>query len=170
MKFQKRKVPTSGGGQTNFLKINDGESKSGICRGDIYEFHVKWVSGKSVVVASTDPEAKTRFRLNFIVYDEGKFKALIWEFGIMIYNQLADINEEYPLEKTKIKISRSGTGTDTEYRLLPLLKEPLSDVVMKAIEAVPLNILDKALDPKKVVPSAPSWDDSPMPDESDLPF
>jgi hypothetical protein len=143
MKFTKRDMPERDDrGPGIFLKFKDGESKTGVCRGEVYEFFQVWENGKSQVVARDHADAKSRFRLNFVILEDGKFVPKIFEFGIVVYNLLAEISEEYDLEKTKVKITRRGTGTDTVYMVLPLLKEPISAKTMKEIEAVPLNILE----------------------------
>jgi len=138
MKFTKRTQP--GQGQpTNYLKLKNGESKTGVLQGEIHEFFVKWLEGKSKVVTKDTPEAKSRFKINFISHDDNKqLKAFVWEFGIIIYNKLAAISEDFDLSKTTIKIKREGTGTDTEYHIVPL--GPVSN--LDAVKAVELNILD----------------------------
>lgn len=143
MKLPKKDMPTQeSSGSSLFLRLKDGESVTGICRGEAYEFRQKWMNGKSTLVDESDPEGKLRFRLNFVTPEDGKLTAKIFEFGLVVYGQLSEINDEYPLEKTKIKITRRGTGTDTIYMILPILKEPISPKLMKDIEAVPLNILE----------------------------
>lgn len=144
MKFQKRvlKRLSDGGGSNLFLKIGDGESNKGVCRGEVYEFYQKWEGGRSQVVTADDPSGKSRFRVNLIVEEDGVLVAKIWEFGLPVYNQLSDINEEYDVDKTKIKISRRGSGKGTEWAVLPLLKEPLSERQLKDISSVKLNLLD----------------------------
>jgi hypothetical protein len=153
MKFTKRDIPTgSGTGSNLFLKLKDGESKTGVCRGEIYEFTIKWEGGKSSVCSPDDEGAKTRFRLNFVVHEDGKFVPKIWEYGLIVYNLLSEIAEEYDLEKTKLKITRRGTGTDTVYMILPLLKEPIPAKTLAEIEAVPLLLLEhkESVKPKPV--------------------
>ncbi len=153
MNFQKREIPKSDSGGGTFFKLKDGESVNGICRGEIYEFFRKWEGGKSHLVDNSDPKAQSAFRINIIVQEGHVFKAKTWEFGLTIYNQLADINDEYPLSSTKIKVTRRGTGTDTIYAILPLLKEPIPPLALKEINAVPLNMLQHK------VPAAPKMDD-----------
>lgn len=153
-----------------FLKLSDGESVNGVFRGEIYEFKIKWEANKSQVVGDTDPDGKARFRLNFVTYDqaEKKFVAKVFEFGLVVYGQLASINEEYPLENTKIKITRRGTGTSTEYIILPLIgtQHALSPPVLKQIEAVPLNMLEhKTKGAGDAVQETNAWDG--VPDETD---
>jgi len=118
MKPRKREQPASSEGK--FLKLADGESKIGVFRGDMYEFHSKWDGRRGVPVGPDDPDGKLRFRANFVVYEKGGFKPYIFEFGIMVNNILADIADVYDLDKTKIKITRQGVKTDTVYMILPV--------------------------------------------------
>jgi hypothetical protein len=142
MNIPKREIPIGNNASGDlFLKLGDGESKIGVCRGDLYEFFQVWENNRSRLVKPDEPGAKSRFRLNFVSYEDGKFVARIWEFGLMVYNQLADINEEYPLEKTKLKVTRKGKGTDTVYMILPMLKEPISAKGLKDLDGVTLNVL-----------------------------
>ena len=152
MKFTKREIPSGNGGGGNlFLKIGDGESVTGVLRGENYEFYNVWENGKSRICGPDEEGAKSRFRANFVTYEDGKFVAKIWEFPLTVYNQLAEIAEEYDLEKTKLKITRRVIKTDTIYKILPMLKEPIPAKAMKEIEAVPLNILEHK--PQNKVPS-----------------
>lgn len=164
MKFSKREI-MSGEGNILFLKFKDGESHIGVPRGEVYEFYQKWENNRSKVVDANDPDGKSRFRINFVVQEDGKFVPRILEFGLTVYNQLADIAEEYDITQTKLKITRRGTGTDTVYMVLPLLKEPIPAKVMKQIEAVPLNILEH-----KDKPAAAEVNGSGLSDHEEIPF
>lgn len=174
MKFNKNhKVPAVK--SDKFLKFEDGETKHVVLAGEIFEFYMKWVNGKSVPSNPQDPDAKVRFKVNAIVSEEGKLIPKIWEFPLTVYNQLADINSEYPLEETKLKVTRQGTGTDTVYHILPLLKEK----VPASIKSIELNVLgnSKPKNPKhdpshweEGLEEAPEWNE-PMPDGNDeIPF
>lgn len=171
MKFQKREVKSSdSGGSDKYLKFKDGESKSVILRGEIYEFKNKWVNGKGVICDANDPEGKSRFRINAVTLEGGQLTVKIWELPLTVYNQLADINSEYPLEKTKLKVTRQGTGTDTVYHILPLLseKDQITLNIQGALAKLDLHILDN-----KAKAHAPpnGWDGEPMPSADDsLPF
>lgn len=168
MKFQKRPQSESLVGN-NFLKVKDGESVNVIPRGEIYEYYVKWEGGKSHVVAR-DEGGKVRYRVNVVVKEDDKLVAKIWEFGVPVYDQLAAINEEYDVTRTKIKVTRHGEKLDTTYMLLPLLKEPISEAMLKTIGGIDLHILE----PKTSKPVSKSqmedFGDVPMPDEENLPF
>ncbi len=153
MKFKKLQVSEGG----NFLKIKDGESVIGVPAGEIFSLKIKWENGRSVTLNEPDESKHNRFKMNFIVKDGNNYSSKIWEFGVTIYNTLAEFAKEMDLTKTKIKVTRAGTGTDTLYTLIPLgLIDP------KTFAGVELNILDA-----NKVPELP-----PMPDQfpEELPF
>lgn len=104
-----------------FLNLADKEAVRGIFIGDMAEHYVKWVNGKTVESNEDDPEAKVRFKCNFVVSDGGELVVKIWDFSLTVYQMLKDINEEYPLETTKLKITRNGVKTDTTYTIMPLV-------------------------------------------------
>lgn len=156
MKFRKD-FPESGGSK-NYLKLKDKESTKGIFMGELHEFFVVWESNKSREVPEGTPESKFRFKVNFVTKEGAVYVPKIFEQGSIVYRQLSELHEEYDLEKTVIKITRNGTGTDTTYSLLPLLKEVVTKEVashLKEIELLPLE--------SKGVPSGNGQDD-------DLPF
>lgn len=115
MKFIKRERSEglSGG---HFLKLKDGESVTGVFRGEIFEFKTKWNGTKYV----DDPAGSPRFKLNFVMKEGQEYVAKVFEFPATIYDNLAAINESMALEKTLLKITRKGTGTDTIYIIIPL--------------------------------------------------
>lgn len=147
MKFTKKDIGSDSGGG-NFLKLKDGESIKGVCRGEVYEFKIIWESGKSKVVGNNDLNGKHRYRCNFVISESGKFVAKIWEFGITINNMLADLSEEYDLTETKIKISRVGTGKETQYTIMPLAKDLISSKDLTEIDQISLNVLEHKQKPQ----------------------
>lgn len=160
MKFTKRAVSNGDGGGNHFLRLKDGDKVNVVCRGEIYEFQTKWENGKSLVVTEG---GKPRFRMNAIVHEEGRFISKIWEFGVKIYNQLADIHEVYPLDKSKLRVSRIGSTKDnTTYNILPIVNEPIPPKVQKEIDAVELLMLQHQAQeptPPPVKNYAPGSDD-----------
>lgn len=164
MKFRKLELQENSG---KFLRIKSGESIKGVFRGEIYEFMIKWENNKSHVVENLDLTKNNRFKLNFVVFEEGRFIAKIWEFSQTVYNTLSSIAEEYPLEKTKVKITRQGVGTETTYHILPLLNEPLGPQALSQIEAVELAFLgtQKKPEPENRLLPASNYET-----EEDLPF
>lgn len=155
MKFTKREI-ISGEASGRFIRLKDGESKVGVFRGEVFEFFQKWENGRSQVVDAGTPEAKSRFRLNFVTKEDGELKAKVFEFGLTIYNQLADLAEDYDLEQTAVKISRRGTGTDTVYTIFPAKDQPTQSQ-WKSIDAIELIVLehkDANGKPKNYAPGA----------------
>jgi hypothetical protein len=167
MKFKEH--PNQSTGSSTFLTIKDGQSIKGIFVGDIYEFYTKWVGGKSIVSNQDDVDAKIRFRCNFVTVDEkGELVTKIWEFPYAVYENLKNINDEYPLENTKVKITRTGTGTTTNYNIMPLLgaKDILKPSVVDIIKKMPLHEL---LNKKQVQAFAPSQNQNDS-DENEMGF
>jgi hypothetical protein len=145
MKFKSpEELPQTGNGSKNFLKLKDKESVQGIFRGELHEFYVLWENGKSREVSAGTPEAKFRFRINFVSKDSAGYTAKIFEQGLSVYNQLAELHNEYELDKIVVKITRNGIGTDTTYSILPLLKAPITKDTFKYLEEMPLLPLTSA--------------------------
>ncbi len=175
MRFPKREAKDGGGhGADKFLKLKDGESVQGVFRGELYDMgRCSW-SGQGY---HPDPNGYSRYRLNFVIWDkeQKKFIAKIWEFGFTLCETLEEFNTAAPLEKTKVQITRKGTGKEnTSYIVFPI--GPVAAGGMPLIEAVELNILDTA--PKKQEVASNGWDSGPAdfgpePEDSDeipLPF
>lgn len=160
MKFTKREAPKNEGiGASNFLKVADGQSVQGVFRGEVHEFYQSWPrGGEKQIFDKPTPGASSRFRLNFVTQEDGKFVAKVWEFGLTVYNQLAEISEAYPLEVTKVKISRRGVDKNTQWMIIPL--GPVDKKALPTIEAVNLNILNGQATTQE---SAPEKEDDEIP-------
>jgi hypothetical protein len=139
LKFDKD--PKTDGGK--FIKLKDGETVMGILRGTVEDFYVLWDNKVSTRVPEGTPKAKFRFRVNLVTMDaEGNLEAKILEQGPTLYKSLKELSQDYDLEKTVIKIKRSGSGlNDTEYAIIPLPKQP-SDKTLKALESLQLLPLE----------------------------
>lgn len=168
MKFRKDLPET--GGSNNFVKLKDKESITGIFRGEIHEFFVKWVDGKSIEVPEGSPGSKFRFRINFVVKEGASYVPKIFEQGQIVYEQLAQFHEEYPLETTVFKITRNGEKLDTTYTLMPLRQAvtPETDAVLRQVKLNPLASKPSNAPPPMDDP--PEFQDEPMPDSEELPF
>jgi hypothetical protein len=150
VKFTKRNIQKSDGNGGSYLSLKDGESVTVVFRGEIHEFWQSWpYGGEKLVFDKPTAGASSRFKANVVIRENNKFIAKVWEFGLAIYVQLGEINEVYPLERTKLKITRRGADKKTSYMLLPIVAEPLSGQLMAEVEAVPLNILDGKSEPEK---------------------
>jgi hypothetical protein len=136
-------------GNMSFLKIDPGSSVKGIFRGDPYEFRIHWVAGASTVCTGKDCpscadsiRSSFRFRINFITNENSNFTAKVWEGGKKVYEMLKALHEsEYNLEKHAMKISRSGSGTDTTYSVIPVANGTIKPDVEKVLSAIELNKL-----------------------------
>lgn len=137
MKFPKQQQQFSG--PSKFLKLQDGEAQTVILRGEVHAFQKTWPDGK----------VSQRYSVNALVPEGTSITATVWEFGPMVYDKLAEINEVYALDTIKIRVKRTGTKLDTEYNIMPLLKpeDTLTASQLKVIEGVTLNILDKEPSP-----------------------
>jgi hypothetical protein len=136
-----REIPDTGGSK-NFLKLKDKESVSGIFMGDIQEFYILWENGKSRVVPEGTSGAKFRFRVNFLVKEGSVYVPRIFEQGLTVYRLLAELDHEYGLDTIMVKVTRNGTGTDTTYSALPLLKQQITKETLahlKTVELFPLG-------------------------------
>lgn len=113
----------------NYIKLKDGESVKGVFRGAPVTLKKHWINkkpfdcdGDSCQYCAAGDKAGFRFKLNLLMRDQetGQFVARIFEQGWTVYLQLKDLNEEYPLEKTIVNITRRGSGmNDTTYTILP---------------------------------------------------
>lgn len=167
MKFERVSQGNGDGG--NYLKIEDNSSVNGILRGDVLKFYQLWPQGGDKQVFDKPTlGASPRFKVNFIVHEDGKFCAKVWEFPPTVSNMLADIAEAYDLTQTKIKISKHKQGKKTSYMILPLANEKLSPKVLKEINAVELNTL--SISPTETGPKEPLKNYAPSDDDTELPF
>lgn len=173
-----KKFPSAASeGSDKFLKIKPGTSQVGVLRGEIYDYFVLWADGKTQIVSSTTPKAKPRFRVNVVVYDAESKKMIpkIFEFGLTVYNQFAEIAEHYDITRMKVSIARKGEKLDTEWTVMPLVgpKHDLSETAMKMIEAVDLLQLEPSNRPEGAMkPSEGDFPgfDAPIPEHLEIPF
>ncbi len=167
MKFRDQKdMPSSGG--ANYVKLKDGEKIHGIFMGDIHEFNVMWKNSKAEEVPEGHPNGKFRFRINFMVKEGAVYVPKVFEQGLKVYKDLADLHEIYPLDKTLVQISRKGNSVnDTTYSIMPM-PQKISEETLAHIKTIKLNDLTGKSGGSQ--PSGP-MDDSPMPGGDDeIPF
>jgi hypothetical protein len=127
---------------SNFMKLKDGESVRGVFSGEPHEFKQHWENGRSSLCTGAQScpgcgpgkePASFRFLLNFITQENGAYVAKVWEQGWKVYKQLRALNEDYQLDKTVVKITRTGSKmNDTNYAVIPLPGE--SGVVTPALQ------------------------------------
>jgi hypothetical protein len=134
--------------QKPYVKLKDKESITGIFFGDIYEFYNHWNGSASVLCSGagcefckTGDRAKFRFRLNFITKEGESYVPKVLEQGALFYSQIRELNKDFPLNQSIVKISRSGTGMDTSYTVLPVkdfLVKPEVAAKLKAVKLIDL--------------------------------
>lgn len=140
-------------GPSNFIKLKDGESVAGVCRGEIEDGFAVWENRVKTMVPEGTPGARFNFRVNFIVKEGTSYVAKVLEGGIQIYKQLAELDEKgWNLEETVVIVSRTGSGqNDTEYTVTAA--PPGKQVTKEALEfiaAMELNDLgEKPQEPAK---------------------
>jgi hypothetical protein len=168
MVTQKRDVPANtGSGGGRFLKIEIGQSANGVFRGQPVSYWQKWPKGGNKETSDIPkPGFEERFKVNFIIHEEGAFVAKILDMNLALYNQMAEVNEAYDVETIKCKISRQPAGKGSIYLLLPLLKkdDAIPAKTLAAIEAVELLPLGPApaQAPKNHAPGASDPDEVPF--------
>ena len=164
MKFEKRTMQRREDGGGNFLTLKDGDAIKVVFLGEIHEFYQSWpFGGEKQIFDKPTSGASPRFKVNLAIWEKNAFGVKVWEFGLPTYIQLSDINDVYPLESTKIQITRRGSAKATTYAILPLLKEPLSQAIMNQIGALKLHILGQSVKPehKAVKNHAPPANEAP---------
>ncbi len=148
----------SGGGESedskNYVRLKDGETVTGVFAGEIYEFSKHWVMNRSEVCKgdgcplciSSGKRGSFRFRINLVVKTPQGPHGLepkIFEQGWKFYKQLRELNEEYPIEDTIVKITRQGSQmNDTTYSVLPVkdcLVKPDLAAKIKSISLIDLR-------------------------------
>jgi hypothetical protein len=180
--------------QNNYLQLKkDKDQATGVFRGEPFVYRKHWLkdaSGTRTVLCVPDAcphcaagnKSSFGFKIAFITKENGAYAAKVWDQGWTVYNQLKDLNADYPLEKTIVKIKRSGTGQDTTYMILP---ESSGHVVKPETEAaialIALPDLNPAPQPVhhansgdgEMKMSDPHWQNQsppPVMHDADLPF
>lgn len=132
------KIETGGG--STFVKLGDGDSITGVFRGTPLKFKSEWVGSETRRYPENHPLGGFRFQLNMVEKDTWEAKVL--EGGVMIYNQLVELQEEgYKLTDTWLKVKRNGTGTNTTYTVLPIKDAALTEEQTNKVESIKLNEL-----------------------------
>jgi hypothetical protein len=144
-------------GPSNFVKLKDGESIAGICRGEIEDGFVVWENKTKTPVPEGTPGARFNFKVNFVVKEGTSYVAKVLEGGVQIYSQLAKLSKEWDLPETVIFISREGSGqNDTEYTVMPAPpKQQVTKEALEFISAMELNDLGPKAEQKEVKNHAP---------------
>jgi hypothetical protein len=145
MKFREDLLtaPTGdGGGNGPRLKLKDGETATGIFAGNFHIFYQNWPKG-GVKHASDEPfpGGQMRFEINFVVKEGNSYTPKIFEGGLRVYKQLAALHDEYGLDSTVFKITRSGVEKQTTYTFMPAKQAPSPETLklLKTLDLIPLG-------------------------------
>lgn len=140
----------SGADSKHFLKLkNHKDSAVGVFCGDPFEFKQHWMGNRSQVcvgngcdLCAKGNRPSFRFRVNFVIKENNIPVSKIWEQGSTVYGQLRVLNEQYPLEKNFMKITRNGTTKDdTSYSILPIPNGAVNAEQKKMLGSVQLHDL-----------------------------
>ena len=172
---------SSGDGGGSFIRLKkDGESVKGVFQGNPYDYKQHWGDNKKTIcigmgcaLCRAGDTPRFRFRINFIIKENGAYTAKIWEQGITAYKDLSGLNktlqeEGYKLDEYLVKITRSGLGKeDTSYPIIAVPGGALDAVrvsEIKKVKLLPLNGDQKPAQDQGFDQGAP------MPDDSETPF
>jgi hypothetical protein len=145
MKFEDLSIRSGG----SFIKIKEGESIRGVCRGTAYRYDMHWPTGAktSTLCSGADCELckagdkkRKRFKVNFIVLENGVYVAKVLENGNELWEQLVALSASgYVMDKTMIAITRKGIGKESRYTALPVPNGTLAPDKEALVSQVPLN-------------------------------
>jgi hypothetical protein len=129
---------SKGGGVSdpNVISLKGGQSIVGVLKGDLHEFEKPFKPGE---------KPKFRFRVNFIMKEDGKLVARILEQGWKVYKQLEELQlAGWNLKETKIRVSRQGTTQQDTIYTVTAMPEKIPPAALEEINKVKLHPLDGA--------------------------
>lgn len=174
MKFEKRPSRERTGRNTSkFIKLKDGETVIGVFRGEPSTGYVKWTGSKYIPSTEEEAGSSWRFKMNFVVKENGALVAKIFENGSLLWDKLAELSEDYDIERHTVKIKRSNSGDYVTYDVIPVKDGELNDQAIKALESVELHDLGGS-NAGDTVPNNGEGDsggfEDILGDDADLPF
>lgn len=139
----------SAGSTKNLLKIEPGEAVRGVLSGEPVDFRQHWIGNRSVVCTGYEScehcangeKSSFRFKINFIINENGSYLAKTLQGGRGLYEQLRALSKDYELDKHAIKITRTGSGKDSKYGVVPVPNGMLSEEQLSKLSQVKLNEL-----------------------------
>lgn len=118
--------PRASGGGGDLLKIEDGKSVVlAVVSEPLRVLTPKFGEG---------PGGKLGRRVFATVYDFSDKRCKVWNLAPSVFEDLKAIHKEAPFSRHAVKLTRSGTGEATQYRIVPVLK-PLTSEAFDAIKA-----------------------------------
>jgi hypothetical protein len=154
--------PSTGGGSGMFVSLKDGDSVTGILRGEFKEYFKHWTGAGSTlcrnVVIKDHKTVETgakcqycedglkpafKFRCNLVTKENGVMVAKIFEQGRVVYEQFRGLSDDCDLQTTTIKVKRTGAGkSDTRYTVNTPPNASLSEDAIKNLKKIKLRSLD----------------------------
>lgn len=126
-----------------FLKLKDKETIKGVFRGEPFGYFYNYETKETA--NEQRPGFTKKYRVNFIIKENGAYVAKIWEFGTKINRQLFIMNKNYnyKLEQVMVSITRHGAPKDpkTEYFISPEPNWLVSPDLERIISQVKLHDL-----------------------------
>jgi len=144
-------VKKSGG---SYLKLNDGESASGVILGEPYTYYVLWDAGNKRtwrLSERPDSEARQRFTANFLCLLSGQ--VLIWDMSGTTFSHLVKTFQQTGTNELRITVERFGEGFQTRYIVTG--KHQLSPEDQAKVEQARQNLYDLATEAHKEVTPDP---------------
>lgn len=160
----------SGTSKEDFLRLKDGDTHKVLFRGKLHETYALWNGQfyeevpRGTKSADGERKAAFRFKINVVMEESpGKYVAKIFEQGFALYEQMAEVNKEYVLEKNWMKLSRKGSGPqDTTYAIVPAKGGEVTPEEDAKISKVKLHALKKE-EPKETNQESPPYGDEDVP-------
>jgi hypothetical protein len=134
----------------NFIRLKAGESVRGVFRGEPFDFKQHWVNnrgqmcpGDGCALCAEGKKPSFRFRINFIINDNGAYVAKVFEQGWTVYETMKNLHEsEYNLDLHQMKITRHGSGqNDTTYSIIPVPNGTIDEAKEKVLSSIKLHEL-----------------------------
>ena len=141
----------------HIVRLKDGESITGVFRGEPARFYQHWKNKRSVICPGQETcnlcnspdenerKGTGRFRLNFLTQVNGEWTAKVFEGGKRVYEQLKKLNSHAPIETLQVQISRTGSGQSTQWHLNTLpgdgaFVKPELEKVLKKVPLIDLSM------------------------------
>lgn len=126
----------------NFIKLKDGESVTGVLRGEEIQKWQKFNNRtKRYEESSHDDGGQFKFLINFIVKDNEEYKAKWLQGTWKTRKKIKALAQTKDLSLHPITVSRKGsTMSDTEYTVT--VGSPLSEKTLQIVNSVDLLTLE----------------------------
>lgn len=176
MSWEKAKQIKEG---SSFLKLGDGESVRLVFVGEPHVFYQAkdaFKTGDKTEWSQWAEGRTTRFKINAAVQSKDGWEMKIFSSGRTVLSNLVELKEKYGLRRM-YELKRKGTGTETEYYLMPEMEE-LSDTAQAAIDVLKPHSFatgrmraeeDESQEYDERNPPPPTDADAPA-EEEDIPF